>query len=304
MAEPGLSARLWQAAPILLACANLFWAGNFVLARSVATTPGGLDPIGLAFWRWVLALALILPVGGRIAWRERRVLRAHLPILTLYAALSVSLYNTLVYVGLRETTAVNALLLQSTMPILVMLVGFALFHDRIGFWQVLGVLLSLAGVLVVLAKGSFGGLADFRIGRGELTVLLGVLANAVYFTTLRKRPPLHPLAFLTAIFTIGVVLLVPAWLVWSTPMHRAIAPSDLLQVGYLALCASILALLFFNRGVALIGANRASAYLHLMPVTGSVLSVLFLGEAFRGYHLAGIALVFAGLWLSSRPLRA
>ncbi|MBB4302802.1 drug/metabolite transporter (DMT)-like permease [Rhodobium orientis] len=294
--------RLWSVAPLLLALANLFWAGNFIIGRAVADMPGGLDPWGLAYWRWLVAFVLIFPFCVRQALRELPVILANLPMLCLFGLLSVTLYNTLIYLGLEQTTALNALLLQSTMPLAIMAMGYLLFRDTISSRQGIGLASSLAGVLVILTHGSLDRLSSVDLGSGSLYVLVAVLGNACYFALLRKRPRLSAMSFLFVIFGLGLVFLTPCYFLWSRPMARPVAAGDVALILYLAVCASILALLFFNRGVELIGANRASPYLHLMPVIGSVLSIVILGEQIRAYHLVGIAMVGFGLWLS-RPRR-
>lgn len=296
---PGIGERLWNAAPVLLTLANLFWAGNFIVGRAAALMPGGLDALGLAFWRWLAAFVIVAAIAGRRAWSERAEVMRHLPLLSLYGLLSVTFYNTFVYLGLRETTALNALLLQSAMPLVVMATGAILFRDRIGLWQGVGIGVSLLGVLTILTRGAPQQLASLDLGHGGLLVLLGVVGNAVYFATLRKRPALHPLSFIVVTFGLGLVFLTPAYLLFSRPMTRPVMPADVGLVLYLAVCASIVALLFFNRGIQLVGASRAAPYLHLMPLLGSLLSILLLGETFRLFHLVGMALIFAGIWLAS-----
>ncbi|RAP42350.1 hypothetical protein BYZ73_06240 [Rhodovulum viride] len=294
--------RLWSAAPLLLTLASLFWAGNFVLGRAVgAGAAGDLGPVALAFWRWVAAFALVLALGGRLAWRERREIARAWPFLLFAGLMSVSAYNTLIYVGLQSTPVLNALLLQSAIPVLILVAGFAIYRDRIGWMQVLGVALSLAGVIWILTEGHPARLLEIGLGRGDALVLLGVAGNAVYFATLRSGPRLHPMAFLVAIFGLGLALLAPVW--WLSGHELPRQPVDALSIGYLAVFASLLALLFFNRGVALIGAARAGGFLHLMPVFGSLLSAVFLAEMPRTYHLIGGAVVIAGVLLAQGVLR-
>ncbi|WP_252737583.1 DMT family transporter [Citreicella sp. C3M06] len=292
--------RFWSAAPLLLSLASLFWAGNFVVGRAFGGE-GTLSPVALAFWRWAAAFVLVLLLGGARAWRERAAIARSLPLLTAYALLSVTLYNTLVYAGLKSTTTINALLLQSTMPVMILVCGAAIYRDRIDLSRAGGVVLSLAGVLLILSEGDTAGLGALELGRGGGLVLAGVAANAIYFSTLRSRPDLHPMTFLVAIFGLGTFLLLPFWI-----QSGAAVPQGAVQlagIGYLALCASLLALLFFNRGIALIGAGRAGVFLHLMPVFGSLLSMLVLDEQLRLFHAFGFALVLSGVLLATRSAK-
>jgi len=301
--EFSLGRRLWHMAPLLLPLASLMWAGNFIVGRFAGLEASGLDPVSLAFFRWIAASVLIVLIGGRFAWRDRQAIRRHLPILALFGLLSVTSYNTLIYLGLQTTTALNGLLLQSVLPLMAMAFGLLLYRNPVTGRQGIGILLSLLGVAWILTRGNPTHLLEAGFGIGDLYVLAAVISYAIYSAMLRQRPAIHPLSFLVVAFLTGTAFLFPIWLFTGGPATLPSRPEDWLMIAYLAVFASILAALFFNQGVALIGANRATAYLHLMPVFGSLLAVALLGERLQLYHIGGALGVIAGLVVASgRPL--
>src|SRR5258706_14663359 len=291
------AARLWRAARLLLAAASLFWAGNFVVGRAVHAS---VPPMGLAFWRWVVSFVLVLGPAWPHLRQDAPLLRRQWRVLLLLAALGVSGFAALTYLGLQTTPAINALLLQSATPLLIMACAFALFRDPARPLQLLAIGASLAGVIVIVARGDLAALHGLSLNRGDVWVLAGVLCYALYSALLRVRPAVHPLSFLTASFGLGALLLLPCFL-WETLLGVFFLAtlSTITAIGYLAVFPGCLAYLFYNRGVELLGAGRAGQFFHLMPVFGTLLAVIFLGERFALYHAIGIALIGVGIGLAS-----
>jgi drug/metabolite transporter (DMT)-like permease len=290
-------ARLWHAPYLLLTLTALFWSGNFVVGRAVHET---VPPIALAFWRWTGGLVVVLAVAWPHLRRDLPILLRHWRGLLVVAALGIAGFNTMIYLGLQSTTAINGLLLQSVMPLVILLCSFLLFGERAGPMQLLGVLASLAGVAVIAGSGSWAALAALSLNRGDAWVLAAVVAYALYSVLLRRRPSVHPLGFLAATFAIGVAILLPFYL-WEHLRVAQIPASGaaFLAIAYVVIFPSCLAYFFYNRGVELVGANRAGQFVHLLPVFGSILAIVFLGESFHLFHAGGIALIAAGIGLAA-----
>jgi drug/metabolite transporter (DMT)-like permease len=290
--------RLWSMPHLLLAFTALCWSGNFIVGRAVHMS---VPPVALAFWRWSGAFLLVIGFALPHLRRDWPRLMRHWRRLLVLSALGVAAFNTGVYLGLQTTTALNALLLQSAMPVLILLASFALFRERTGPVQLGGVALSLAGVAVIVGQGAPAAPAGLALNPGDAWVLAAVAAYAVYSALLRRRPDVHPLSFLAATFALGSLMLLPFHLAEHLGGRpAALDAPTLLAIGYVALFPSVLAYACWNRGVELIGANRAGPFVHLMPAFGSVLAVLLLGEAFRLFHALGIALIGAGILLAAR----
>ena len=282
---------------LLLILTTLFWSGNFVLARAMHLD---LPPITMAFSRWLLALLIILPWLLPRLIRQRKVLWDNAGSLLFFGVVGVAGFNTQVYIGLQDTSATNAVLMQSMVPIMILVLGALFLGERGSRKQWLGVTLSFIGVAVLIARGDLQSLLGLEFNRGDLWIFGAVLVWSVYSLGLRWRPKgLDGFTFFGITVVVAVVVLAPlAWweqtevptLEWQMPM--------LLTVLYMAIFPSILAYLFWNRGVEELGASVAGLFIHLMPVFGMLLSVIFLGEALHSFHLWGVVLIFAGIYLA------
>jgi drug/metabolite transporter (DMT)-like permease len=243
----------------------------------------------------------VLPFAWRHIKADWPIIRGHWRIIFALAAIGVASFNTLVYLGLQTTTALNAVLLQSAIPICIFVFAYIIFRDTIRPIQAVGILLSLAGIMAIVARGDVAAIHGLAFNQGDLLVFAAVVLWAIYSVLLRKRPALHPLSFLTLTIIISVVLLAPLY-AWEHLSGRVMHfdHTTVLAVGYVAIFPSVLAYLFYNRGVDLIGAGRAGTFIHLMPLFGSIMAILFLGESFHMYHAVGIALILGGLMLAAR----
>jgi drug/metabolite transporter (DMT)-like permease len=283
---------------LLLSLTALFWAGNVVLGRFVA---GHIPPMTLSFVRWAGAFMVLLPFAARHLVRDWPTIRKHSRLLTLLALTGFSAYNTMAYYGLQYTTAINGLLLQSVAPLFVALWTFVLFRDRLTLRQAIGIGLSLTGVVVIICHGSLTILLSIAFNRGDVWFIVALLIYAFYTAMLRKRPVMHPLSFLAVGMGGGALFLVPA-IVLELAGGRTVTfdAESVLSFVYICIFPSLLGYLFLNRGVELIGANRAAPFMHLVPVFGSVLAIVLLGERFEVFHAIGYALVFAGITIATR----
>ncbi len=287
---------------LLLAAANLLWSGNWVTGRALRDA---FDPITLNFWRWAIAALILAPFALRGLVEQRRVLRRDVGTLLLLAFTGVAVFQSLVYLGLRSTTAINAVLLNSSAPLFMLLCSWALERERPTLRQVSGMLISLAGILVILSRGELASLLHLELHAGDAWILLAMPVWGVYSVLLKRRPAqLSGLGFLFVIAAAGTVMLAPAYALQA--LHappRWPTPSEALGVLYIALAASVFAFTFWNRGVAAVGANAAGFTLHLLPAFGTVLAILFLGEAFAAFHAAGIATILIGVLLATSRAR-
>jgi drug/metabolite transporter (DMT)-like permease len=289
--------RFWNSPWILLILANLFWAGNIVLGRGVA---GVVPPITLAFWRWFGAFLVAFGFAWPYLKRDLPMLLGHWRLMLVLSATGIATYNTMSYIGLTSTTALNVLLLQSAGPLIIIVWAFVLFREWPSPRQVLAVLLSLAGVAVIAAHGSLEALLHLSLNQGDVWILVAMVIYGIYAAMFRVRPAAHPMSFLVATMGIGALMILPFYL-WEFVEGGRVQGGipALLAMAYIAVFPSFIAYLFFNRGIELIGATRAGQSWHLMPVFGSILAVLFLGEHFYAYHAAGIILIAGGIVLAS-----
>ena len=285
---------------LLLTLANLFWAGNWIIGRAYR---GELPPVALSFWRWVVALACLLPLALPQVRRDWPQLRAAWPWLLLYGALGTGGYSALAYGGLQYTTAINGTLLNSFVPIMIVLISWLMLGRRLHGRDAAGIMVSFAGVLGIVAHGELQRLRELTLNVGDLWILASVLAWSAYTLLLSRRPLVHPLSFLTAIGVTGLIFLFPFYL-WEMAQGRHITPTPGAIAGlvYTGVFPAFLGYILWNRGVAEVGPARAGLFMHLVPAFGIVLSMIFLDEKPALYHAVGICLIFAGIWLNTRRL--
>lgn len=281
-----------------LALPPLFWAGNWVIGRAFHNE---MPPVALAFWRWTIAGLVLLPFAFMEIIKERALIQKNWKILCVLAVLGTSLYNLIVYWGLQYTTATNGVLLNSAMPILIILLSAIFLRERLTQIQYSGVLISLIGVLIIISHGRWKTLASLTLNVGDFWILIAGVVWASYTICLRWRPKdLKPIVFLSMLILIGVIPLLPVYL-WEihSGKHFAITSTTITALAYVSIFPGILGYVFWNRGVALIGPSKAGLFIHLLPVFGTVLSFIFLNERPQLFHAIGIGLIFAGIYLTN-----
>jgi drug/metabolite transporter (DMT)-like permease len=286
------------AAWLLLTLAVICWAGNFVAGRALRDD---VPAVALTFWRWLLAFCLLLP----FAWsgiRERwPVVRRSWKVLWLLGLFASVLQHVPVYLGLRETTATNGALLNATSPMFIVLLSVLVLKERLRPIVGLGMLVSLAGVVVIVSRGDLDVLRNLQLNRGDAWILASAVAWGCYTISLRFRPPeLSGLHLLTLICGASVLSLAPLWAL-ELALGRTFAPTLPVIGGilYVGVFASVVAYVAWNRGVAIVGPARAAPFMYLMLLFTPLLSIALLGEPVRGYHLAGGALIIAGIYVAT-----
>jgi drug/metabolite transporter (DMT)-like permease len=284
---------------LLLVLAMLSWSGNAVVGRALA---GTVPPFGLSFMRWSIAFLAVAPFAAGEVVAKRAIIFHHWRYLLLIALLGLTLCNSLGYLGLQWTTALNAGLINSAGPMLTLIAAFFFHRERAAPMQILGLLVSLAGVLVIVLRGDPAALLHLAVNRGDLTLLIGVATWSIYTVLLPGAPQeLSPVALLAVLFAIGAATVLPlhlleSWLGRPLPVTRDAALGYL----YVGLFPAVIAFFGWNRGVGAIGAHRASLFSYLMPLFSAGLAYAFLGEEIALYHLVGAGLILFGIFLANR----
>ena len=280
---------------LLLFLPPLFWAGNVVLARGIIDL---IPPATMSFWRWTIALLILAPFTWKQVCRDWPIAIKGWKVLSLAAFVGIAGFNLILYTAVHTTTALNCALMQAAMPAAIILVSFLIDHERILRRQAIGTGLCMAGALYIVLRGEIGTLLELRFVEGDLLMLLGIFFYALYTVLVKKRPAIHPVSFLTIIIAIGVLFLLPLYLLEQQFTPPLIINSQvLLSIGYVAIFPSIFAYLCWNYGIERLGANRAGLYVNLVPLFASMMAIFLLGELFRSYHLLGMLLVFSGIAL-------
>jgi drug/metabolite transporter (DMT)-like permease len=283
---------------LLLSITALCWAGNAIVGRLAA---GHIPPVTLSFLRWSLAFLIILPFAWKHLRQDWAAIRASLGTMIVLSVTGIGAFNTMQYWALEHTQALNTLLLQSAGPLFVAIWSLILLGVRLTLAQAGGIVLSLTGVLVILLHGDLTALTSIEFNKGDIIFTVALVIFGFYSVLTLKRPKIHGLSFVGFTFGCGAACLIPLLIreLLTRPV-MALDTANLLSLFYVAVFPSTVAYLCFNRGVHLIGANRAAPFFHVVPVFGSVMAIAFLGERPQAFHIIGFALVLTGVFVASR----
>jgi drug/metabolite transporter (DMT)-like permease len=297
--DGGRSARREAFYPyLLLALCMLFWSGNWIIGRAVRDT---IPPVALTFWRWVVAALVLAPFALPRLKGKGGAIRRGWALLFLLGFIGAGLFQLMIYLGVRYTEAVNATLMNAAAPLFIIAVAWLMERERVTWRQLTGMIVSFCGIIVILNRGDFTQLARFHFNPGDLMILGAMPIWGVYAVLLPRRPPeIESLGFIFIIAVVGIVVLAPAYLVESA-FVRAPPPSWAMvgTAAYTGCVASVLAYICWNRGVELVGPNRAGFTMQLMPAFTTILAVVILGEKVHLFHAVGIATILFGVWLAT-----
>lgn len=281
---------------ILLVFCVLFWSGNFVLGRFIKDD---LAPLQLAFFRWLGVSIIFFPFIIQKRSEVFKALRYHAPLMLTLSFLGVAFFNTILYVGLQDTTATNALLINSSIPILIILFSLLILKTKISPLQVVGIIVSMVGVVYLALNGDFQRLLTLQFNKGDIWVIFSSISWAIYSVLMRFKPKNFEAFFPTTVLLGTLMLFVPF-------VYQGYHLSDILHVSfeaklviaYTVLFPSLLSFYLWHEGIAIIGAEKTGQFTHLMPIFGIFLAYLFLGEQLYSYQMVGFILVGLGLYLS------
>lgn len=278
----------------------LLWAGNVIVARAVRHD---IAPISLAVGRWLIAFSVLLPFVWRGMRRDWPLYRQHARLVFATAITGMAAFNTFVYIGLHHTTSTNALLLNSCIPVLIMLIGATFYGQRMNALQILGLLLSFIGIATIVLQGSWQRLISLSANLGDVWIFAAALCWACYTIWMKKIPAqLDRGALMATQILIGLCILLPLAIAeqWHSNAPLQLNTRTLSALAYIGLLPSVLAYFCYTAAIARFGAARAGLCIHLMPVFGTLLAVVFLNEQPQAHHFIGITAIFAGIALCSK----
>lgn len=288
---------------LLLSLTSLFWSLNWVIGRAIV---GHVSPLALTFIRWLVAVVVMMPFawpGIRANWPA---IRCHWKVIVWLGFWGTGLHNAFAYVGLQYTTATNGVIMNSAIPILIIVMGWMIYRETITRVQMLGVGISVAGILAIISRGDIHALAQLSMNKGDIIVLVGMIFWAAYSVFLRMKPAELPgLTLLACCGCVGLALLFPMMLFEMVFLggHVEFSLATVSAMLYVGIFPSFVGYVFWNRGVAEVGPNIAGIFLHLMPAFGALLAWIFLDERIYPFHIVGIALILAGIALTARGRR-
>ena len=285
---------------ILLILAPLFWSGNWLIGRGLHEA---VSPVSLNFWRWTVALivlAFIVGPGLRSRWP---VYLQNWKELCLLGLLGIVAFQVMVYVGLRYTTVINAVVLNSTMPIFMVAVSWLMLRETVTFRQALGGVISTLGILAIVSRLELEVLTSLEFSDGDLLILLAMPVWAVYSAILRRsKSELDGLETLAGMSAFAVAIMVPLYIVdlYILDHRMSTSGATLGAVLYVGVFAGVAAFYCWNEGVRGAGPGVAGFIYHLLPAFASFGAVVVLGEDLFLYQVIGIAMILLGVYQSTR----
>jgi drug/metabolite transporter (DMT)-like permease len=283
---------------IYLTLAVLFWSGNFVFGRMIAND---IEPTQLSFFRWFFVFLILLPYLLYRAKHIFNIFKRDYLILISSGVLGIAAFNTFLYYGLQTTTATNGLLINSSIPVMIIVLSAFILKIKLTKVQTFGIILSTLGVVFLILKGNLENIITLEFTRGDLWILLACITWALYSVLLKYKPKdLNSFDFLSITIFIGIIALTIIFFILGYDFEFSSLNNEKVFYPfiYMVIFPSLLSFYFWNTAIVAIGANKAGQFTHLMPIFGAILAYIFLGEVLEAYHLAGAIFIAIGIYLS------
>ena len=285
---------------LLLILTTLFWSGNFIVGKAASIYQ--IPPFSLNFYRWLFAFLILLPFTFKEILANKKYILDNIVFFIILGITSITIFNSIVYYSLYYTQVISGVLMISTIPVWIMFIASILKIEKTNLFQIIGVILSLTGVLFIITKADIELIKNLDFNKGDLSMVIAMFSWATYSALLRKKTyEVSQIALLEVIIICGLFFLIPVYFI-EISMGNTITFGKpfVLTLTYVVLFPGILAFLFWIKGIAIIGANRAGVFLHLMPIFGALMAMIIFGEKFMFYHFLGAIFIIAGITLSNK----
>ena len=288
---------------LVLVLTTLFWSGNFIAGKFASTF--GIPPFSLNFYRWLIACLILLPLTYKEILNFRSEIYKNIGSFLILGISSITIFNSIVYYSLNYTQVINGVLLISTIPVWIIVVSTILKVEKSNIYQIIGVSLSLLGVIFIITKADLNLILNLDFNKGDLSMVVAMFSWAIYSAFLKKQKfKISQFALLEIIIIIGLIFLTPVFL-FELNQGKIVEPntSFFMILTYVVIFPSLLAYFFYIKGISIIGANRSGTFLHLMPIFGAIMALIIFNEKFMYYHLLGVICIIAGITLSNKKLK-
>tara|TARA_B100001179_G_scaffold68160_1_gene47677 strand:+ start:89 stop:988 length:900 start_codon:yes stop_codon:yes gene_type:complete len=285
---------------LLLILTTLFWSGNFIVGKAASIYQ--IPPFSLNFYRWLFAFLILLPFTFKEILSRKKYILDNISFFIILGITSITIFNSIVYYSLYYTQVISGVLMISTIPVWIMFIASILKIEKTNLFQIIGVILSLTGVMFIITKADIELIKSLDFNKGDLSMVVAMFAWATYSALLRKKTyEISQIALLEIIIICGLVFLIPIYFIEMSSGNLIILDKPfILTLTYVVLFPGILAFLFWIKGIAIIGANRAGVFLHLMPIFGALMAMVIFKEKFMFYHSLGAIFIIAGITLSNK----
>ena len=288
---------------IFLIFAILFWSGNFIVGKAASLFE--IPPFTLNFYRWTFAWLILAPFTLNEIFQKKNYILENINLIIILGITSITVFNSIVYFSLNFTQVISGVLMISTIPVMIIFFCWILKIEKTNFYQILGVIFSLLGVVVIVTKADLGKLLSLNFNKGDLWMVVAMFSWAMYSALLRKKKfELSQISLLQVIISAGLILLLPAYLIEMALGHKVnINLPFILTLSYVVLFPGLVSFIFWIKGIALIGSNRSGIFLHLMPIFSTILAISIFKEKFMVFHLIGTIFIVTGIVLSSKRIK-
>ena len=288
---------------LFLILAILFWSGNFIVGKAASFLE--IPPFTLNFYRWTFALLILAPFTFKEIIKKKIYILKNIKLILILGITSITIFNSIVYYSLNFTQVISGVLMISTIPVMIIFFSWIFKIEKTNIYQILGVVFSLVGVVLIVTKADLGKLINLNFNKGDLWMVVAMFSWAMYSALLRKKKfDLSQASLLTLIIFAGLILLLPAYLIeMSLGFELNINVPSILTLIYVVLFPGLASFIFWIKGIAIIGSNRSGIFLHLMPIFSTILAILIFNEKFMNFHLFGATFIISGILLSSKKIK-
>ena len=289
-----------KTAYIFLIFATLFWSGNFIVGKAASLFE--IPPFTLNFYRWTFAWLILAPFTLKEIFQKKEYILKNLKLILILGITSITIFNSIVYYSLNFTQVISGVLMISTIPVMIIFFSWIFKIEKTNFYQILGVIFSLFGVVIIVTKADLNKLLNLNFNKGDLWMVVAMLSWAMYSALLRKKKfELSQISLLQTIISAGLILLLPAYLIEMSLGYRLnIHLPFILTLSYVVLFPGLASFFFWIKGISIIGSNRSGIFLHLMPIFSTIMAILIFKEKFMVFHFIGAVLIITGVFLSSK----
>ena len=288
---------------ILLVLTTLFWSGNFIVGKSASTYD--IPPFSLNFYRWLFAGLILLPFTFKEILNKKKYIFSNIGFFIILGITSITIFNSTVYYSLYYMQVISGVLMISTIPVWIMFISSILGIEKTNKFQIFGVVLSRLGVLFIITKSDLNIIKNLAFNRGDLIMAIGMFAWALYSALLKKKSyEISQITLLEVVIITGLIFLIPIYILEMNFGNQILLGKPfILTLTYVVLFPGLASFFFWIKGIAIIGANRAGVFLHLMPVFGSIMAIILFDEKFMFYHLLGAIFIIGGITLSNKKIK-
>ncbi len=292
-----------KTAYIFLILTTLFWSGNFIVGKAASFFE--IPPFTLNFYRWLFAWLILAPFTLNEIILKKNYIIKNIKLIIILGITSITIFNSIVYYSLNFTQVISGVLMISTIPVMIIIFCWLFKIEKTNIYQILGVIFSLLGVIVIITKANTAVLFNLNFNKGDLWMVVAMFSWAMYSALLRKKKfELSQLSLLQTIISAGLIFLLPAYLTELALGYRAnLHLPFVLTLTYVVIFPGLASFIFWIKGISIIGSNRAGIFLHLMPIFSTILAIIIFKEKFMSYHLIGAILIITGIILSSKKTK-